>query len=280
MRPAPNFFTSFDENLADAMKKETELFFSNMVKEDLSVLELFTADYTFVNEALAKHYGIPGITGPDFQRVQYPNESRRGIFGHASVLMLTSLGPRTSPVLRGKWVLSVILGTPPPPPPPGVPALEETKGSTDEGRILTTRERMEMHRSNPTCNACHRFMDPVGLSLDNFDVIGQWRTRENGAPLDTRGQLWDGTPVSNPTELQQALLTRKERLLENFTENMMSYALGRRIEYYDMPAIRKIVDAAERNDYRMSSIVLGVVNSDAFRMRTTAETTATTSSGQ
>ena len=199
----PDYYTQ----LGEAMRRETELFFYNLVKEDLNVLDLFTADYTFVNEPLAGHYGIPGIAGPDFQRVQYPDESRRGLLGHASVLMLTSLAPRTSPVLRGKWVLEVILGTPPPPP-PGVPALEETEGSTEEGRILTTRERMEMHRANPTCNACHRFMDPVGLALDNFDVIGKWRTRENSAPLDTRGELWDGTPVSSPTELQRALLRR------------------------------------------------------------------------
>ena len=279
--PAQYTYPDYHTQLGEAMRRETELFFYNLVKEDRSVLELFTADYTFVNEPLARHYGIPGISGPDFQRVQYPDESRRGLFGHASVLMLTSLGTRTSPVLRGKWVMEVILGTPPPPPPPGIPALEETEGSTEEGRILTTRERMEIHRANPTCNACHRFMDPVGLALDNFDVVGQWRTRENGAPLDTRGELWDGTPVSSPTELQRALLRRPVRLLRNFTENMMAYALGRRIEYYDMPAIRRIVDAAERNDYRMSSFVLGVVNSDAFRMRMRAETiTETSDSGR
>jgi len=272
----PDYYTQ----LGEAMRRETELFFYNLVKEDLSVLDLFTADYTFVNEPLARHYGIPGIAGPDFQRVQYPDESRRGLLGHASVLMLTSLAPRTSPVLRGKWVMEVILGTPPPPPPPGVPALEETEGSTAEGRILTTRERMEMHRANPTCNACHRFMDPVGLALDNFDVIGKWRTRENGAPLDTRGELWDGTPVSSPTELQQALLRRPVRLLQNFTENMMAYALGRRIGYNDMPAIRKIVNAAERDDYRMSSFVAGVVNSDAFRMRKAETMTESSNGGQ
>jgi hypothetical protein len=272
----PDYYTQ----LGEAMRRETELFFYNLVKEDLSVLDLFTADYTFVNEPLARHYGIPGIAGPDFQRVQYPDESRRGLLGHASVLMLTSLAPRTSPVLRGKYVLEVILGTPPPPPPPGVPDLDETEGSTGEGRILTTRERMEIHRANPTCNACHRFMDPLGLALDNFDVIGQWRTRENGAPLDTRGELWDGTPVSSPTELQQALLRRPVRLLQNFTENMMAYALGRRIGYNDMPAIRKIVTAAERSDYRMSSFVAGVVNSDAFRMRKAETMTEGSNGGQ
>ena len=273
-------YPDYHVQLGEAMRRETELFFYNLVKEDLSVLELFTADYTFVNEPLAGHYGILGVAGPDFQRVQYPDETRRGLLGHASVHMLTSLAPRTSPVLRGKWVLEVILGTPPPPPPPGVPALEETEGSTEEGRILTTRERMEIHRANPTCNACHRFMDPVGLALDNFDVVGKWRTRENGAPLDTRGELWDGTPVSSPAELQRALLRRPVRLLQNFTENMMAYALGRRIEYYDMPAIRKIVDAAERDDYRTSSFVLGVVNSDAFQMRRAETVTESSNGGQ
>ena len=183
------------------------------------------------------------------------------------MLKLTSMSSRTSPVLRGKWVMEVILGTPPPPPPPGIPALEETRGAADDGRLLTTRERMEMHRASPTCNACHRFMDPIGLALDNFDAVGRWRIRENGSPLDTRGQLWDGTPVTNPKELQEALLTRPVPLLRNFTRNLMAYALGRRVEYYDMPAVRRIVQSAAAEDYRMSSFILGVVESDAFRMR-------------
>ena len=162
--------------------------------------------------------------------------------------------------------MEVILGTPPPPPPPGVPPLESTEESRG-GRVLTTRERMEIHRANPTCNACHRFMDPIGLALDNFDVTGKWRIRENGVPLDTRGELYDGTPVSSPGELQAALLTYTPRILSGFTENLMTYALGRRVEYYDMPAVRRIVASAEEDDYRISSFVLGVVNSDAFRMR-------------
>ena len=275
----PNIFVypDYHTQLGEAMKRETELFFYDLVRNDRSALELFTADYTFVNERLAKHYGIQGVTGETFRRAQYPDATRRGLFGHASVLMLTSIPTRTSPVLRGKWVMEVILGTPPPPPPPGVPALEETEGATEEGRILTTRERMELHRRNPTCNACHRFMDPVGLALDNFDVVGKWRIRENGAPLDTRGELWDGTPVTNPQELQQALLKRPLRLMRNFTEQMMAYALGRRVEYYDMPTIRKIVDDAAKDDYRMSSFVSGVVTSDAFRMR---EPSVATNGGQ
>ena len=259
-------FPGFHAQLADAMRRETEGFFHYIVREDRSVLELFTADYTFVNDRLARHYGFEGVTGPAFQRFDYPDDRRRGLFGHASILTLTSHANRTSPVLRGKWVMEVLLGTPPPPPPPGVPDLEETEG-TQDGRFLTTRERMEMHRSDPVCRSCHQFMDPIGLALDNFDVTGQWRIRENGMPLDTHGELYDGTPVSTPAELQQALLKRPIPLLRTFTQNLMAYALGRRIEYYDQPAVRAIVKRAEANDYRVSDFILGVIGSDAFRMR-------------
>jgi hypothetical protein len=259
-------FPNFHEQLATALRRETELFFYNIVREDRSVLELFTADYTFLNEDLALHYGIPGVTGTEFRRVQYPNDRRRGLFGHGSVLTLTSHANRTSPVLRGKWVMEVLLGTPPPPPPPGVPDLDKTEEAKD-GRFLTTRERMELHRSNPVCKSCHQFMDPIGLALDNFDVTGQWRIRESGMPLDTRGELYDGTPVSSPAELQQALLKRPTPLIRTFTQNLMAYALGRRVEHFDMPAVRTIAHQAEANGYRMSDFVAGVVKSDAFRMR-------------
>jgi hypothetical protein len=248
------------------MRRETELFFYNLVKEDRSMLELFNADYTFVNERLARHYGIEGVVGKEFQRVTYPDERRRGIFGHGSILVLTSHANRTSPVLRGKWVMEVILGTPPPPPPPGVPDLEETEGAKD-GRFLTTRERMEMHRANPICKACHQFMDPIGLALDNFDVTGKWRIRENGMPLDTRGTFYDGTTVSTPNELIEVLLKRPTPLIRTFTQNLMAYGLGRRVEYYDKPTVRAIADEAAKNDYRISSFVLGVVKSDAFQMK-------------
>ena len=272
-RPDPNITPNFDENVADAMHRETELFFSHLVREDRSVLDLYTADYTFVNERLARHYGIPGVAGNQFQRVQYPEgDARRGLFGHGSVLVLTSLANRTSPVLRGKWVMEVLLGTPPPPPPPGVPDLEETSGSKD-GRLITTRERMEMHRRNPTCNACHQFMDPIGLALDNFDNTAKWRVRENGAPLDTRGTFYDGTPVSNPSELVQVLLNRPTPLLRTFTDNLLAYALGRRVEYRDQPVVRAIVEEAAENDYRISSFIVGVVKSEPFRMKR-AEATA------
>ncbi len=266
VRPDPNFYPNFDENLAQAMRRETELFFANLVQENRSLLDLYRADYTFVNERLARHYGMPGVAGREFRRVAYPDDTRRGILGHGSILVLTSLANRTSPVLRGKWVMEVLLGTPPPPPPPNVPTLEDTEGTKD-GRLLTTRERMELHRANPTCSSCHRLIDPIGLALDNFDVTAKWRLRENGAPLDTRGDFYDGTPVSTPRELVDALLARPIPLVRTFTENLLAFATGRRVEHFDQPSVRAIARAAEANDYRMASFVLGVVGSDAFQRR-------------
>ena len=262
--PDVRTYPDFDQQLKSAMLQETELFFNSLVREDRSMMELYTADYTFVNERLARHYGIEGISGERFQRVQYPDEQRRGILGHASVLTLTSHASRTSPVLRGKWVMEVLLDTPPPPPPPGVPDLEQTEG-IQEGRVLSTRERMEQHRANPACSSCHMFMDPIGLALDNFDVTGKWRIKENGLPLDTRGDMYDGTPVQTPADLRQALLTRPTPLIRTFTTNLMAYALGRRLEYYDMPTVRAIAREAEEDGYRISSFILGVVQSDAFQ---------------
>jgi hypothetical protein len=227
---------------------------------------LYRANYTFVNDRLARHYGFPGVSGDEFRRVEYPDDTRRGLLGQGSILVQTSLANRTSPVLRGKWVMEVLMGTPPPPPPPDIPTLEETAGAKD-GKMLTTRERMEMHRSNPSCTSCHRFMDPIGLALDNFDVTAKWRERENGMPLDTRGDFYDGTPVTKPSELTAALLKRPVPLVRTFTENLMAYALGRRVEYFDQPAIRGIAKAAEANQYKTSSFILGVIRSDAFQMR-------------
>jgi hypothetical protein len=266
VRPDPNFYPNFDENLADAMRRETELFFNHLVAEDRSVLELYNADYTFLNERLALHYGIPGISGTQFRRVEYPDDKRRGVLGHGSILVLTSFANRTSPVLRGKWVMEVLMGTPPPPPPPNVPDLEDTSDNVG-GRILTTRERMEIHRENPMCHSCHLFMDPIGLALDNFDVTAKWRFRENGMLLDTRGDFYDGSPVSSPSELVDVLLQRPIPLVRTFTENVLAYALGRRVEYTDQPTVRVIAGAAEKNGYRMSSFILGVVNSDAFQRK-------------
>jgi len=265
VRPDPNFFPNFDENLADAMQTETELFFESLLREERSVLDLYRADFTFVNERLARHYGLPGVSGETFRRVRQV-EDRPGLLGHGSVLVLTSLANRTSPVLRGKWVMEVLLGTPPPPPPPGVPDLDETEASHD-GRLLTTRERMELHRASPACRSCHRMMDPIGLALDHFDVTGKWRVRENGIPLDTRGDFYDGTPVQTPSELAEVLLKRPLPLVRTFTENLMAYALGRRVEYYDQTALREIVQQAEASDYAITDLVMGVVGSDAFRMK-------------
>jgi hypothetical protein len=275
VRPDPNFYPNFDENIAEAMRTETKMFFNHLVKDDRSLLELINADYTFLNERLARHYGIAGVSGPEFRRVTYPDATRRGILGHGTMLVQSSLANRTSPVLRGKWVMEVLLGTPPPPPPPDVPDLEAA-GESKDGRLLTTRERMEIHRKNATCNSCHRFMDPIGLALDNFDVTARWRTRENGMPLDTKGDFYDGSPVSSLPELTDLLLKRPLPLVRTFTENLMAYSLGRRVEYFDQPTVRAIARSAEANNYKVSSFILGIVKSDAFRMRRVTPDTATT----
>ncbi len=259
-------FPNFHEQLADDMKRETELFFNSIVRENKSALELYNANYTFVNERLAEHYGIPGVTGPEFRKVKYVDDKRSGLMGHGSILTLTSHANRTSPVLRGKWVMEVLIGSPPPAPPPNVPDLEKT-AEAKEGRMLTTRERMEMHRDNPSCRSCHRMMDPIGLALDNFDVTGQWRVRENGVPVDASGDFYDGTKINSLTDLQKALLKRPVPMIRSFTQNLMAYAVGRRVEYYDGPAIRRIVSDAQAGNYRMQDLVWGVVKSDAFRMK-------------
>jgi hypothetical protein len=276
VRPDPNFYPNFDENLASAMRTETEMLFNYLVDGNRDMLELYTADYTFVNARLAAHYGIPGVGGDDFQMVKYPEGAgRRGLLGQGSVLVLTSLPNRTSPVLRGKWIMEVLMGTPAPPPPPNVPTLDESVSQEAQPRVLTTRERMEQHRANPTCNSCHSMIDPIGLALDNFDVTGKWRVRENGAPLDTRGDFYDGTPINTPTELSDALMRRPIALVRSFTENLMAYAIGRRMEYYDNPAIRKVVSEAEEDgSYPIASLILGVVKSDAFRLKEASTVTA------
>ncbi|NIP60303.1 MAG: DUF1588 domain-containing protein, partial [Gemmatimonadetes bacterium] len=229
------------------------------------LLELLTADYTFVNERLAEHYGIPGVNGRKFLRVKLEDEYRRGLLGHGSILTLTSHADRTSPVLRGKWVMEVLLGTPPPPPPPNVPDLDSSEGVGSAG-TLTTRERMEQHRANPVCMSCHQVIDPIGLALDNFDVTGAWRIKESGRPLDTSGELYDGTPLEGPADLRDAILERRTVFVRTFTRNLMAYALGRRVEHYDMPTIRRIERAAAAEGHRMSAYILGVVKSPAFRM--------------
>ena len=264
-KPESFLYPDFTGQLRDDLVRETQLLFMHLVREDRSLLELLNAEYSFLNERLAVHYGIPDVSGDEFRRVDYPNDSRRGVLGHGSVLLLTSMSERTSPTLRGKWVMEVLMGSPPPPPPPDIPAFDDTKGAA-AGRRLTTRERLEIHASNPTCNSCHRFMDPIGLALDGYDVTGRLRTRENGAPLDTRGTYYDGTEISTAAELLDVLMKRPVPLVRNFAENMLAYAIGRRVEYYDQPAIRDLVRDAEANDYRLSSFILGVVNSVPFRM--------------
>ncbi len=265
VHPDPNFFPNFDDRVADAMRAETITFFNDLVRRDASALDLYRADYSFMNERLARHYGIPGVAGSQMRRVAYPDDTRRGLLGQGSVLVQTSLANRTSPVLRGKWVMEVLLGTPPPPPPPNVPPLENTAESKND-KALTTRHRMEMHRADPNCRSCHLFMDPIGLALDNFDVTARWRVRENGSDLDTRGDFYDGTSISTPAQLSAVLLKRPVPLMRTLTENLMAFALGRRTEYYDQPTIRAITKGVEANGYPVSSLILGIVKSDAFRM--------------
>jgi hypothetical protein len=267
LHPDAILYPMYDQTLAQAMKRETEIFFENLVREDRSVLDLLTADYTFVNERLAKHYRVPNVTGEAFRRVPLEgvNANRRGILGHGSILTLTSVANRTSPVQRGKWVMEVLLGSPPPPPPPNVPAFEETKAVAQD-RVLTIRERMEAHRENPACTSCHAVIDPIGLALENFDVTGAYRTKDGGAEVDASGELYDGTPIEGPLGLRDALSKRSDAVLLSFTESLLTYALGRRVEHFDMPAVRRIIRDAAARDHRMSSYVLGVVASAPFRM--------------
>lgn len=273
--PDPILYPYADHTLSLALRKETELFFESLVRDDRSLIELLTADYTYANERVARHYGIPNVTGNRFRRVTVPDD-RRGILGHGSVLTLTSIADRTSPVMRGKWVMEVLLGSPPPPPPPNVPALEETKGTTETGRTLSVRERMEQHRSNPACTSCHRVIDPLGLALENFDATGKWRIKDGGAPVDSGGQLFDGTSIEGPAGLRGAVLRHKDAFLLSFTRSFMTYALGRRVEAADMPAVRAIIRGAEAQNYRISAFVSGVIGSDAFQMARLPASAATT----
>jgi len=264
VRPDGLLYPNWDVSLTDGFVRETELFFDSIVRGNRSVMDLLDADYTFVNERLARHYGIPNVTGPEFRRVTLA-EPRRGLLTQGSVLLLTSVADRTSPVQRGKWVLQVLLGAPPPPPPPNVPTFDDTKGTAD-GRLLSVRERMEAHRSNPACMSCHRVIDPIGLALENFDVVGRYRIKDNGVTVDSSGLLYDGTAMEGPDGLRAALIKHRETFLITFAENLMTYALGRRLEAYDMPAVRTIVrDAAKQND-QFGAFVSGITRSAAFQM--------------
>jgi len=261
--PNSNEFPDFDDNLRDAFQRETELFFESIVREDRSVLDLLTADYTFVNERLARHYGMPNVYGSRFRRVTVTDEARKGLLGKGSILMVTSHADRTSPVVRGKWILENVLGTEVPPPPPDVPALKEN----EEGlRPRTMREQMAEHRANPVCATCHKIMDPVGFALENFDAVGAWRVREAGVPIDASGQLADGTRVDGVVTLRQAILSRSDLFVSTVTEKLLTYALGRGLDHRDMPTIRAIMRQAAP-DYRFSSLVRGIIQSTPFQMR-------------
>ena len=273
--PDPIIFPNFDDSLRTAFRREMELFVGSVLREDRSVLELLTADHTFVNERLALHYGIPNIRGDRFRRVTLADQNRWGLLGKGAVLLSTSYANRTAPVLRGAWILENLLGTPPSPPPPDVEAFQENK---DGEKARSVREIMEQHRAKPSCNACHGVMDPLGFALENFDAIGEWRAvdRYAGTPIDASGRLVDGTAVSSPADLRVALMKRPEQFVETLTERLMTYALGRTVEYYDMPTVRHIVHDAARDQYRFSSIVLGIVRSDPFRMRMVPEAVSST----
>ncbi|MDE0829401.1 MAG: DUF1592 domain-containing protein [Vicinamibacterales bacterium] len=267
LTPDANLFPDFGESLRVAFQRETEMFFASVLSEDRSVLEFLTADYTFVNERLARHYVIPNIYGSHFRRVTLPDTNRRGLLGHGSILAATAYPNRTSPVLRGKWVLENLLGTPPPLPPPDVPSLEET---TADGTVLSMREAMERHRANPVCASCHRLMDPPGFALEQFDAVGRYRTRnESNRPIDASGVLPDGTVFDGAAGLRAALLERPTLFVTTLTEKLLTYGLGRGVEYHDAPDIRAITRDAAADDYRFSSLILGVIKSQPFQMRRT-----------
>src|SRR5262245_49509475 len=271
MQPNSEEFPDFDDNLRQAFEQEALMFFQSMVKEDRNVLDLMTADYTFLNERLARHYRVPNIYGSQFRRVTLTEDARRGILGKGAVLMVTSHVDRTSPVVRGKWVLENLLGAPPPAPPAVVPPLNES--AQREGKVLTMRERMEEHRANPVCANCHKLMDPIGLSMENFDAIGAWRTRDGstvtnlGTPIDASGVLLDGTKVDGVVALRKALIRQPDIFVGTLTEKLLIYGLGRGLAYYDMPSVRSIVRDSAKQNYRMSSLILGIVKSTPFQKR-------------
>jgi len=269
IQPDPASFPNFDENLRLALAQETELLIESTLREDRSIADLLNTNYTFVNQRLAEHYGIKGIYGSEFRRVAVNDPNRQGLLGQASILTVTSYPNRTAPTIRGKWVLEQLLGTPPPPPPPNVPSLKEDASIKN----LTMRQRMELHRSNPTCAVCHRMMDPLGFALENFDGLGRWRNDmgPGTGPIDSSGVLPDGTKFDGPAGLREVLTGKREMFVETATERLLTYALGRGVEGYDHPVLRKIVRGAAADDYRWSSIILGIVNSAPFQMRRTGD---------
>jgi len=263
VKPDP-ILLPFDEALRRSFLTETTLFVSSIFREDRSLLDLLSADYTFVNQRLAEHYGIPHVYGSQFRRVTLTDVNRRGLLGQGSVLTVTSYPNRTSVVQRGKWILENLLGTPPPPPPPDVPELK----AAVNGKALSMREQMQVHRSNAVCAACHARMDPIGFALENYDAVGRWRAEDAGAPIDASGKLPDGTAFEGPAGLAQLLLTKyKDDFVRTATEKLLTYALGRGVESYDAPTIRSIERDAARDNYRVSSLILAIVKSTPFRMR-------------
>jgi len=264
VHPDVYLYPDWDQNLTESMRRETEMFFDSIVREDRSVPDLLSADYTFVDGRLALHYGIPHIIGSRFRRIPVTDENRRGLLGQGSILTLTSLANRTSPVIRGAWVLDVLLGTPPPRPPANVPPLKENESGQ---KLLSVRERLEAHRANPACAACHDIMDPVGFSLENFDPVGAWRVKDSGFDIDPSGTLFDGTEVRGPVDLRRFLARSEPLFLRNFTRHLLMYALGRVLQPSDMPAVRSIARQAADDDNRFSSFVLAIVNSTPFQMR-------------
>ncbi len=269
--PDSREFPNFDEQLRQAFRRETELFFASIVQEDRSVIDLLTANYTFVNERLAVHYGIPHVFGDQFRRVEITDEARKGLLGQGSILTVTSHVDRTSPVVRGKWILDTLMGAPPPPPPPNVPAL---KANGDLPKPMTMRERMEAHRANPVCASCHKVMDPLGFALENFDGVGAWRDRDGREPIETSGVFIDGSKIDGAVSLRQAILRHPNNFATAFTEKLLIYALGRGLDYRDMPTVRSIVADSERTNYRFSTIVMDIIRSVAFqkRLRAVSET--------
>jgi len=262
-KPDPDKYKAFDDSLRAAFERETELFFESVVRQDRTVIDFLNADYTYLNERLARHYGLDGVRGGYFRQVALSSPERGGILTHGSVLTVTSYPTRTSPVLRGKWILENVLGAPPPPPPPDVPDLEDTASKSSKN----LREALEKHRANVACASCHAHLDPMGFALENYDAVGKFRTTEDGSPIDASGALPGGATVNGPGDLKKVLLERRDEFVECLSEKLLTYALGRGLEHYDLPAVRRIRRETAAGDYRFSSLVLAIANSVPFQMR-------------
>jgi len=268
-KPDPDIFPEFDESLRQSFRQETDMFLASMFREDRSILDLLSANYTFLNEKLAEHYGVPNVYGSHFRRVTMTDPNRMGLLGQGSILTVTSYPNRTSVVLRGRWILENLLGSPPPPPPPDIP---ELKAHAKDGRLLTLRQQMEQHRANAVCASCHSRMDPIGFSLENYDGVGKWRADDNGLKIDTTGKFPGGVQFDGPAGLRQVLLsTYRDDFVGTVTEKLLTYALGRGLEPYDLPVVRSIDRQAARDNYRISSLIMAVVESTPFQMRRTSE---------